>query len=232
MFRLCALVVCSAVCVFAASRALAGSFDYYALAISWSPTYCNSKAGHNDRKQCGMDRNYTFIVHGLWPEYQDGWPQDCDTHEEWVPDDLIGEMLPIMPSKSLIIYQWKKHGTCSNLNMSDYFALTRQLFEELKIPARYLAPTQTVITSPDEMIDDFISTNKGLERSMLSVLCGPPRQRARLAEIRICYSLDGKFRSCGDNERESCEAPTLVLPTLRHAAGSDTGARGENLGDQ
>src|SRR5262245_63535534 len=76
-----------------------GQFDYYTLSLSWSPTYCASQAGRNDRQQCGLGRAYAFVVHGLWPQYHQGWPQDCALREKWVPDDLITAMLDIMPSK-------------------------------------------------------------------------------------------------------------------------------------
>jgi ribonuclease T2 len=56
------------------ARRVSGKFDYYVLALSWSPTYCASRAGRRDRQQCGTGRGYAFVVHGLWPQYEKGWP--------------------------------------------------------------------------------------------------------------------------------------------------------------
>ena len=83
--------------------ASADDFDFYVLSLSWSPTYCGSEAGRDDRQQCGSGRPYAFVVHGLWPQYERGWPEDCRLREKWVPEDIIDAMLDIMPSKKLII---------------------------------------------------------------------------------------------------------------------------------
>src|SRR5262245_40576168 len=55
----------------------AGVFDYYLLALSWSPTYC---AGLDDGRydpQChGRERRpYAFVLHGLWPQFENRWPE-------------------------------------------------------------------------------------------------------------------------------------------------------------
>lgn len=190
-------------------------FDYYTLALSWSPTYCASDAGKDDRQQCGLGRAYAFVVHGLWPQYARGWPEHCRLRERWVPDGLIDTMLDIMPSKKLIIHEWRKHGSCSGLGIQPYFDLTRQLFEKVRIPARYLSPRAPVVTTPGEIVSDFLKTNRDLEADMLSVQCGNSRGAARLAELRVCFGKNGNFQSCGINERRQCRAERLVLPPVR-----------------
>ncbi len=192
-----------------------GDFDYYALALSWSPTFCASDAGRRDRQQCAPGRRFAFVVHGLWPQYERGWPADCATRERWVPDRQIGDMLDIMPSKRLIIHEWKKHGTCSGLRQDQYFGLTRLLFERVKIPARYLSPNDPVRVAPAQLVNDFLKTNRDLRRDMISVQCGNSRDRARLREVRICFNRRGEFITCGDNERRQCRAETLILPPVR-----------------
>lgn len=192
-----------------------GQFDYYALTLSWSPTYCASQAGQDDRQQCGLGRAYAFVVHGLWPQYEQGWPQDCTLREKWVPDDLIASMLDIMPSKRLIIHEWKKHGSCAGLKMRAYFELTRSLFAKIRIPARYLSPQEAVVTTPGQLVSDFVKTNRDLTSDMLSVQCGNSRGAARLSELRICFGKDGTVQPCGVNERRQCRAEKLVLPPVR-----------------
>jgi ribonuclease T2 len=198
-----------------ASARAPGRFDYYALTLSWSPTYCASYPGQEDRQQCGPDRAYAFVVHGLWPQYEQGWPEDCALREKWVPDEIIDAMLDIMPSKKLIIHEWKKHGGCSGLRMRQYFDLTRALFGKIGIPARYLSPTAPIVTTPEGLVSDFVKTNRDLTASMLSVQCGNSRGAARLAELRICFGRDGGLRPCGANERRQCRAEKLVLPPVR-----------------
>jgi ribonuclease T2 len=191
-----------------------GQFDYYVLALSWSPTYC-AQQGKNDKQQCGPGRSFAFVVHGLWPQHTVGWPNDCKTDETWVSQYQIDAMLDIMPSKKLIIHEWKKHGSCAGLSQQAYFDQTRNLFSAVKIPARYLSPTADVITTPDQLVTDFVKTNKALTAEMLSVQCGRSKATARLTELRVCMSKDGAFQSCGRNEERKCRAQRLIMPQVR-----------------
>ena len=198
-----------------AKQPVAGQFDYFVLSLSWSPSYCASDAGQRDNSQCSPGRNFAFVVHGLWPQYDQGWPESCPTQESWVSQYVIDSMMDIMPSKKLIIHEWKKHGSCAGVSQKDYFRATRLLFEKVKVPARYLSPTADVVTTPEQLVTDFVKTNKGLSLDMLSVQCGNSRDRARLSELRVCLDKRGNFATCGGNESRSCQAKTLVMPSVR-----------------
>lgn len=193
----------------------AGDFDYYALSLSWSPSYCAGPAGRDDAEQCGPGRRFAFVVHGLWPQYERGWPQDCDTEERWVAEERIGAMLDLMPSRKLIIHEWRKHGSCSGLSQEDYFGATRALFAKVRVPARYLAPQADIVTTPDGLVSDFVKTNRDLTANMISVQCGNARDEARLSELRICFDRAGSFIACGTNEARQCRARQLVMPPVR-----------------
>ena len=56
-----------------------GDFDFYVLALSWSPSYCAIEGDGADPAQCANGRPYAFVVHGLWPQYEKGYPRDCET---------------------------------------------------------------------------------------------------------------------------------------------------------
>ncbi len=200
---------------FARDTGKAGDFDYFALSLSWSPTYCQSDAGSNDTQQCAPGRRYAFVVHGLWPQYDNGWPEDCATSETWVPQSIIDDMLPVMPSKKLIIHEWKKHGSCVGVSMADYFRATRIIFQKVRIPARYLSPTAPITITPQQLVTDFVKTNLALSADMISVQCGNARDRAGLSELRICLDRRGNFSQCGANEDRQCRAKTLVMPPVR-----------------
>lgn len=122
------------------ARGKPGKFDYYALALSWSPTFCASPAGRNAKQQCGRTRRFAFVVHGLWPQYNKGWPEHCRRKAPYLQDRFIRSLYDIMPSKRLIIHEWRKHGTCAGLRADKYFALARKLFGQIKIPARFVVP--------------------------------------------------------------------------------------------
>lgn len=197
------------------ARGKPGKFDYYALVLSWSPTFCGSPAGRHSQQQCGKGRRFAFVVHGLWPQYTRGWPEHCRKKAPYLSNHLIRSFYDIMPSKSLIIHEWKRHGTCSGLSAQAYFSHARSLFQQIKIPARYLSPTHTILTTPQQLVEDFVKTNRGLNKNMISVQCGNTTKRARLREVRICFSRKGHLISCGRNEARQCRARQLALPPVR-----------------
>ena len=199
----------------AGARGMPGKFSYYALTLSWSPTFCASPAGRGSPQQCGKKRKFAFVVHGLWPQYTRGWPQYCRQRAPYLANSLIRSLYDIIPSKHLIIHEWKKHGTCSGLGAEAYFGLSRKFYRQIKIPARYLSPGRTILTTPRQLVEDFLKTNRALKRNMVSVQCGNSTRRARLAEIRFCFSRKGKLISCGRNEARQCRASQLVLPPAR-----------------
>jgi ribonuclease T2 len=203
-----------------AQRNEAGVFDYYVLALSWSPTYCVEGGDDRNDPQCDRRRNgrpYAFVLHGLWPQYERGWPQECRSGDRgWVPGPVADRMLDIMPSKRLVFYQYRKHGTCSGLGVDGYFKLSRQLYEKVKVPPRFANVSDDRMTvGVGELIDDFQTANPGLKPDMMSVQCGGAGHR--LKEVRICFTKSGEFRSCGRNEdqRRLCSAERMYVPPVR-----------------
>ncbi len=192
-----------------------GDFDYYVLALSWSPTYCAGAGRNRGERQCAPGRAYAFVLHGLWPQYKKGWPEHCRTKKKpWVPKQLINKMLDIMPSPKLVIHEYKKHGTCSGFDPEGYYRISRQLFDQVTIPARYLRPSKPISIAPHEIEADFLKTNLSMDKSMIAVACGRSR---RLREVRICFSKDLKLTSCGVNERQSklCKQKRIIMPPVR-----------------
>ncbi len=201
----------------------AGDFDYYTLVLSWSPTYCaNLRQGDSD-PQCqatNRGRPYAFVLHGLWPQYERGYPEYCRTRERpFVPRPIINSMLDIMPSSRLVIHEYRKHGTCSGLTPEGYYDLSRRLFEKIKIPERFIAPAAPFTISPGDVADAFIRANPALKYDMLAVECRGSGNRMR--EVRICFSREGEFRACGSNEhqRRMCSADRMFVPPVRGGGG-------------
>ncbi len=205
------------------ARGQAGKFDYYTMALSWSPTFCQSPAGQRSRQQCNSGRPYAFVLHGVWPQYDSGWPSKCRVRDNWVPERVIQSMMDIMPSKKLIIHEWKKHGTCSGLSPEGYYLMSRKLFNQIKIPARYLSPQKPIVVTPEQIEKDFLLTNKNLKADMISISCGRGR---KLREVRICFDRKYNLTPCGTNEnqRKLCSAREIVMPPVRGGS-----SRGFNL---
>lgn len=197
----------------------AEEFDYYALVLSWSPTHCATPEGLRDQTQCNRrdGRQYDFILHGLWPQYNRGYPANCRTRfRPFVPQRTIDDMMDIMPSKGLIIHEYRKHGSCSGLTANDYYELSRELFSKVRIPAAFKSPAEPQMISPAELKDQFVAANRNLlKHDMLAVVCRGSGNRLR--EVRICFSTDGKPMSCGrnENQRSLCSAPRMFVPPVR-----------------
>ena len=214
----------------APGRNEAGRFDYYALVLSWSPTYCASPQRADRDPQCdrSASRVYAFVLHGLWPQHERGWPQDCRTRERpFVPRATIDRMLDIMPSQRLVIHEYRKHGTCSGLSPDAYYDYARKLFAKVVVPPRYVRPNAAFFVSPGELRNDFVAANPGLADDMVAVACN--RSGARLREVRICFSREGELRSCGRNEeqRRLCSQARMYVPPVRVSARSDGPGDGE-----
>jgi ribonuclease T2 len=204
----------------------AGRFDYYALVLSWSPTYCATlrRDGYDPQCHSRDGKRYAFVLHGLWPQHERGWPENCPTQSRpFVPERVISGMLDIMPSKPLIIHEYRKHGTCSGLDPEGYYKVSRQLYQKVRIPPRYERPNQAFTVSPAEVIRDFVSVNPELKAENIAVACGGPGNRLR--EIRVCFSREGTLRACGRNEdaRRLCSAAKMYVPPVRGGAGSGDG---------
>jgi len=191
-----------------------GEFDFYVLSLSWSPSFCEAAAergkGDRSRMQCG-GRPYSFVVHGLWPQYESGFPEYCQHPAPRLNRGIVSSMLDLMPAPGLIFNEWDKHGTCSGLSERNYFETIRKARALVKIPAEYLNLSETKTVAPADIEDAFIKANPGLSNSAISVTCN----RKRLSEVRICLGKDLQFRSCEQLDRRGCRRDQVTMPPVR-----------------
>ena len=197
---------------------VAGQFDYYLLVLSWSPTHCMTASRGRDDMQCARrdGRRFGFILHGLWPQYEHGYPERCRTAwRPFVPEPVIASMRDVTPSRGLVIHEYRTHGTCSGLQPAPYFALARRLYNRINIPKRYQNPFDMQFAGPREVLNDFLAANPGLKSDMIAVMCGGPGNRLR--EVRICLTKDGRPRRCSASAlpRTPCRAGKMHVPPVR-----------------
>lgn len=196
----------------ASTGAQGSGFDFYVLALSWSPTFCDSEAAGSNRDQCGAGKDFAWVVHGLWPQNEKGWPENCPTPEgSRVPERIGQTVMDIMPGMGLIGHQWRKHGSCSGLGMSDYFKLVRQAHDKVRIPDELADVDIQSRTSPEAIEAAFIRSNPGLDRSAVAVTC----DRERVDEVRICLDTKLGFRTCREVDSRSCSRAEIVIPPVR-----------------
>ncbi|HSW11941.1 MAG TPA: ribonuclease T2 [Solimonas sp.] len=183
----------------------AAPFDYWLLALSWSPEYCASTR-NADETQC--ERAYQFVVHGLWPQYEIGYPRDC-ARVAPVPDQLVERMLPLMPSERLIDHEWRKHGACSGLEVQEYFLQTERARRRVVIPDAYASPQKPITTNVAEIERRFIAENPGLSAEGIALSCS----KRWLSEVRICLDHDFAFRNCGRDVSDRCRGEVNIRPS-------------------
>jgi len=186
----------------------AGQFDFYVLALSWSPTYCKQEGRNASRHQCDVRTPFRFIVHGLWPQYERGYPANCPGVPRRIDREIAVSMEDIMPSHNLVFHQWRKHGTCSGLSADRYFELTREAYEKVAIPGAFRKLNKRGKASPATVEKAFRLANLGLTEDGMAVVC----DQGELEEVRICMTKDLEFRACDEVDRKSCRAGNLSVP--------------------
>lgn len=179
------------------------------LSLSWSPSYCEIEGADANRQQCNSGRRHGFVVHGLWPQFERGWPEFCDSSEpERVPNDLVSKTIDIMPSAGLIGHQWRKHGSCTGMSQADYFMVVRDAWNRMTIPDRFHNTRSDVTIDPDEVEAAFIEANPGLRSDGFATSCSG----RYVSEVRICLDKALDFRSCDEIDQRACSIDDAAMP--------------------
>jgi ribonuclease T2 len=209
-------LVCFSVKAFAQVRehGTPGQFDFYVLSLSWSPSYCEAaelrRGGRGNDRQCS-GRPFAFVVHGLWPQYERGFPSDCQVPAPRLARAIVDDMLDIMPSPRLVFHEWDRHGTCSGLAPKAYFGLVRAAWDVVRIPPDYVRVDQPISVAPGQVAGAFLKANPQLGRDAINISC----DGRRLTEVRICLTKELGFRSCPQMARYSCRRDKVVMPAVR-----------------
>jgi ribonuclease T2 len=191
---------------------LGKGFDFYVLSLSWSPTWCADNDTGGKTQQCRKGGDHGFIVHGLWPQNDRGYPEFCPSRQpDRVPENLGRTIMDIIPSMGLIGHQWRKHGSCSGLSQKDYFAVTRAAWERIRVPAELEPQRDGIRLAPDSVEQAFVTANPGLERKGIAVTCAG----GQLEEVRICMTPDLSFRPCPEVDRAGCRAKSIEQLPIR-----------------
>ena len=190
-----------------------GAFDFYVLSLSWSPSYCAEaeERGTSGRSQQCSGRPFSFVVHGLWPQYESGYPEYCEQPSPRLPRNIMVSMLDLMPAPALIYNEWDKHGTCAGLPAKAYFETIRKARAAIKIPQEFLDLSGTRTVTPAAVEDAFIKANPGLTNAGVAVTCN----RTRLSEGRICLSKELQFRACDEVDHQACRRDDVMMPPVR-----------------
>ncbi|MGB0438990.1 MAG: ribonuclease T2 family protein [Paracoccaceae bacterium] len=188
-----------------------GDFDYYVMALSWSASWCAETGDARDSPQCDTGRGHGWVLHGLWPQYDRGWPSYCPTTARPPSRSMTADMADIMGTGGLAWHQWRKHGVCTGLTARQYFDLSRRAYNSITRPAAFRRLPRAVQIDAQVVEDAFLADNPTLRGDGVTVTC----QSGRIAEVRICLSDDLTPMTCGRDVRRDCAMSDALFPPMR-----------------
>lgn len=195
----------------AAAQDTAGEFDYYVMALSWSPSWCALEGDARSSPQCDESEDHGWILHGLWPQYERGWPANCRTNFRAPSRSDTSAMADIMGTSGLAWHQWNKHGVCSGLDSGDYYALSRVAYAKIVRPDVFRR-LQTSVTLPASVVEEaFLKDNPDLKADQITITC----RQDYIQEARICLSRELEFRDCGQDVIRDCSLTDAQLDPIR-----------------
>lgn len=189
----------------------AGEFDYYVVALSWSPNWCLREGDAKGSPQCDNGTGHGWILHGLWPQFHRGYPSFCQTIERAPSRRMTADMADIMGTGGLAWHQWRKHGSCTGLSATDYYALSRRAYAAINRPAVFRKLDREVKLPAAVVEEAFLEANPAMEADGVTITC-----RAELIqEARICMSRELDPVPCGQDVVRDCRMKDALFTPLR-----------------
>ena len=189
----------------------AGDFDYYVLALSWTPNWCADEGDDRRDARCERGAGMGWGLHGLWPQYEKGWPSWCRTTHRDPTRAETAAMGQFMGSSGLAWHQWQKHGRCSGLSAQDYFVASARALGKVKLPPVF-GEIEKPVKLPARVVEEaFLEANPGFTREMVTVTC---KDRA-VQEVRICLTRDLQPRRCGADVIRDCTLKDARMDPVR-----------------
>jgi ribonuclease T2 len=162
--------------------------------------------------QCRSGRPYGFVLHGLWPQNERGWPEFCRTDEREVSASNMTAALKLSPSRQLVSHEWEKHGACAGLAQDDYFAAAALAVGAVSVPQAYRAPARPLVTTANDVKRAFLDANPTIPNDGLSATCS----RNELGEVWVCLDKNLAPRSCSaEVRRKHCGARQVRMLSVR-----------------
>jgi len=209
IWMLWGIVLCFTSTAFARSPAKeSGKFDYYVLALSWQPAFCEF---HSDKPECRSQTESRYdathlVLHGLWPSvrgdsrHEYGFCgisrdiQEKDRKGAWCETPALNladkeRLTALMPGAQSCLerHEWFRHGSCSGLSEVEYFTKSLDLVEQIaktKFSAyltSHIGKRVTLRSILDVFEKDF---GKGSSRSLI-LRCDSQHGTSLLTEVQL-----------------------------------------------
>jgi len=188
-----------------------GDFDYYVLSLSWLPNWCEQTGDARHEDQCDPRHDYGWVLHGLWPQKERGYPSFCRTAQRSPSRSMTNTMIDVMGSSGLAWHQWKKHGSCTGLSARNYYRLARVAYEQVNRPAIFRKLTKDIKLPARVVEQAFMEANSKLLQNQITVTC----KTGYIQEVRLCLTRDLKPRKCGVDVIHDCTLPKAIMAPVR-----------------
>jgi ribonuclease T2 len=180
----------------------ASGFDYYLLNLSWSPEFCH---GHPEAAECAS--HSTFVLHGLWPQNNDGgYPENCAGASALSDPSAFAD---IYPDAGLLQHEWHTHGACTGLGADTFFSAARAALRSVAIPPAFKNLDRQTSMTAAEIVSSFTAANPSMPRASLAVGCG----NNYLTAVEVC--LDKTLHPIACGPIRSCRANVVRIPPPR-----------------
>ena len=189
----------------------AGEFDYYVLALSWSPNWCSAEGDGRGSPQCDAGSDFGWVLHGLWPQYETGWPDYCNTVHRNPSRSDTAEQADLFGSAGSAWHQWNKHGRCSGLSSAQYYLLSREAYGRVVRPEVF-RKLEDPVRLPAAVVEEaFRRDNPGLGADQITVTC----RSGMIREVRLCLTRDLEPRRCGSDVIRDCTLEDALFEPMR-----------------
>ncbi|MFT6675690.1 MAG: ribonuclease T2 [Sulfitobacter sp.] len=189
----------------------AGDFEYFVLALSWSPNWCAREGDARNSPQCRENSGHGWILHGLWPQFHRGFPSYCQSIAKPPNRNMTAAMADIMGTSGLAWHQWQKHGSCTGLSAAEYYALSRKAYARVIRPGVFRRLTKSVKLPASVVEAAFLKANPDMEPDGVTITC----KDRHIQEVRICLSRTLTPVPCGSDVVRDCKMNRAVFTPLR-----------------
>jgi len=189
----------------------AGEFDYYILSLSWSPNWCDIEGDDRRSPQCDAGTGFGWVLHGLWPQYETGWPSYCRTAERNPSRAETAAQSGLYGSSGSAWHQWNKHGRCSGLSSRSYYEVSREAYDSIQRPEILRKLTRSVKLPAAVVEEAFLEANPDLKPDQITITC----KKDRIQEVRVCLTRSLTPRVCGQDVIRDCTMDDALLAPIR-----------------
>lgn len=186
------------------SMDIAGEFDLYLFAQVWSPNFCcNNKKQCKQQDKSGLD---DLTIHGLWPAY---YQAKVDTKKTFPSYCTIStpSITAIAGVHGHDLHEWKKHGTCSALDVTQY----KEEGFKLENDTAILRMREHLNDTAGNILDlhDFLRLHGGNKKIAIM-----STTHCQLKEITTCWAKEEGANKVG----QQIDCPPHVLHSSRNSA--------------